>query len=172
MNKNKIESVAVWLIMEDGVNANKILLQQRSEKDNKKIQSFPFVCQPTFNGKTEPRESIEEAMQREAREELGENFKLPNDLSLFDTTNYEFLPTGKAGKNIPAASYNFYAKIKEKDLQNINLHSGAVPELIFISKNDLLKIKTTEDKTANPKEEIIMFKDQLATLQKLFELKP
>lgn len=162
-NKNKIESVAVWLIIENGKNASKVALQKRSEKDRKKIQSFPFVCQPTFNGKLEVGESVENAMQREAEEELGKDFKLPNDLGLFDTTNYEF-------KGIPAVSYNFYAKIQEKDLQNIKLHSAAMPELIFVGKDDLTKIKTTDDKTANPKKEIVMFKDQFETLKKLFQL--
>lgn len=160
-NKNKIESVAVWLIMENGKNASKVALQKRSEKDGKKIQSFPFVCQPTFNGKIKPRESIEDAIKREATEELGKYFKLPNDLGLFDTTNYEF-------KNIPATSYNFYAKISEKDLKSLKLHSGALPELIFIDKNDLPKIKTIEDKTVSPKKEIVLFPDQLKTLKKLF----
>ena len=92
-NKNKIESVAVWLIIEDGCNTGKIALQKRSEKDGKKIQSFPFICQPTFNGKLEIGESVENAIQREAEEELGKEFKIPNDLGLFDTTNYEFKGT-------------------------------------------------------------------------------
>ena len=114
-NKNKIQSVAVWLVIENGKNAGKVLLQKRSEKDKNKIQSFPFICQPTFNGKLEAGESVENAMRREAGEELGNDFKLPNDLGLFDTTNYEF-------KGTPAVSYNFYAKIQEKDLQNSKIY--------------------------------------------------
>lgn len=169
---DKIKNVAVWLIIENGKNANKVALQKRSDKDGRKVQSFPFICQPTFNGKIEIGESVENAMQREGKEELGKDFKLPNDLGLFDTTNYEFLPANKVGKGFPAVSYNFYAKIQEKDLQNIKLHSSAFPELIFIGKNDLAKIKTTDDKTINPKKEIVMFKDQFETLKKLFQLKP
>jgi ADP-ribose pyrophosphatase YjhB (NUDIX family) len=163
INKNKIKSVAVWLIVENGKNKGKIALQKRSEKDGKKFQSFPFICQPTFNGKLEIGESVENAMQREAKEELGKDFKLPNDLSLFDTTNYEF-------KGTPAVSYNFYAKIQEKDLHSFKLHLGAMPELIFVGKNDLLKIKTIDDKTIDPKEEIVMFKDQYLTLKKLLSI--
>jgi len=155
-NKNKIESVAVWLIIENGKNASKVALQKRSEKDGKKVQSFPFICQPTFNGKLEIGESVENAMQREAMEELGKNFKLPNDLGLFDTAKYEF-------KGILAVSYNFYAKISEKDLQTIKLHSA-------VGKDDLSKIKTTEDKNANPKKEIVMFKDQYLAIKKLFSI--
>ena len=37
-NKNKIESVAVWLIIENGKNASKVALQKRSEKDGKKVR--------------------------------------------------------------------------------------------------------------------------------------
>ncbi|KKP32683.1 MAG: hypothetical protein A2312_03845 [Candidatus Staskawiczbacteria bacterium RIFOXYB2_FULL_32_9] len=162
-NKNKIESVAVWLIIENGKNASKVALQKRSEKDGKKVQSFPFICQPTFNGKLEIGESVENAMQREAMEELGKNFKLPNDLGLFDTAKYEF-------KGILAVSYNFYAKISEKDLQTIKLHSAAMSELVFVGKDDLSKIKTTEDKNANPKKEIVMFKDQYLAIKKLFSI--
>lgn len=160
-SKVEIESISVWLIVKDGKNAQKIALQKRSKIDGGKKQAFPFICQSTFNGKLEPKETINEAIAREGKEELGQNFKLPSNLKLFDKSKYIF-----KGKN--GISYNFYAKVLEKDLNLAILHSGAEPEFLFVGKNDLSSIKTTEDKSANPEKEIVLFPDQLNALLKLF----
>lgn len=154
-----MKTVSVWLIIKDGANAGKVPLQRRAKKDNGKPQSFPFIFQPIVNGKLESGETAEQAVGREAQEELGSSFTLPK-LEFFYKEEYNC--NGK-----PAIAYNFKGQISEKDLQNIKLHSGAFPELFFIGKTDLPNIKTTES-DANPQKEIVLFPDQLTALKKLF----
>lgn len=154
--------VSAWLILKNGSNSRKVALQQRAEKEEDKIQSFAFVFQATVSGKIEDGETPKQALARETAEELGPNFTLPQ-LTEFYIAKY------KINKKL-CVSYNYYGQILKKDLQNIALHSGALPQLYFVGKNDLPKIKTTEDKLANPKNDIVLFPDQLDALKKLFKI--
>jgi len=156
-----MKSISVWLILKDGQNTGKVALQRRAEKDGNKIQSFPFVFQATVSGKIEAGETPKQATIRETAEELGANFTLPQ-LKEFYIAKYKF-------KGLPSSTYNYYGRISEKNLQTVQLHSGVFPQLFFIGKNELPKIKTTSDKTANLKCDIVLFPDQLDALQKLFQ---
>ena len=155
----KLQSIAVWLIIIEGINAGKIALQKRAKKDNGKPQSFPFMFQPIVNGKLDTGETPQQAVHREATEELGSNFTLP-ELEFF--YKEEYACNGK-----PAIAYNFKGQISQKDLENITLHSGAFSKLFFLDKSDLPNIKTTE-KGSDPQKETVLFEDQLEALKKLF----
>ena len=68
MNSNK--TISVWLVLEDGTNRRKVILQKRSIKN----KTFPFMCQATWSGKVSPGEDVKNAVVRECREELGSSF--------------------------------------------------------------------------------------------------
>jgi len=157
--QNIKQSISVWLILKDGLNKGKVVLQQRAEKDKGKIQSFPFILQATISGKIEPSETIQETIIRETQEELGSNFTLPQ-LKEFYITEYEM-------NNKKVICHNFSGQILENDLQKIQLHSGALPNFKFIGKNDFSNLLAYNNNT-NPKEQLVLFADQLEALKKLF----
>ena len=158
-----MESVAIWLILIDGLNKGKVALQKRTEKDGDKLQSFPYILQPTWNGKLEQGENIQEAIKREAKEELGVNFKVPEGIRLFYTSEYEF-------KGALSKSYNFSSPVLEQEINVIKLHSGAESKFIFVSKDDLSKIKICGEHGVDARKDWVLFKDQYEALKKLFEI--
>ena len=173
------ESIAVWLIVTDGKNQGKILLQQRAETEveNGKIkkQSYPYVCQPTWNGKVEEGETLEEAIEREAKEELGENFG----------ENYNFkklIPFGAKKyiyKGEEFIGWNFIGLVTEDELNTVKLHQGARSEFIFVSSSNILEKTKPLSNRIDPESgeaiffgsEIVLFDDQWEVLWNLYQLK-
>ena len=104
MANNK--TVSVWLEIEDGKNKGKIALQKRSAKN----KTWKFLCQATWAGKVEENEDLDEAAERECREELGNSF-----CASIDFPNLEMSYKGEfVMKNEDWSSYNYFSKIKEK----------------------------------------------------------
>lgn len=147
-NIYKIKSVAVWLVLDDPEYSGKVVLQKRASTENNKKQSFVGVYQPAINGKIENKETIISAINREAKEELGPNFKLPK-IKLFDKSEYIF-------KGEKCLGYNYYGKITKINFKKIILHKAA-EKLILVDKLVLQSNK-----------EIVLFADQLQALNKLF----
>jgi len=160
--KKIIKTVAVWLIVKDGLQAGKIALQKRLAFND---QPNSGICQPTWNGKLEDSESLLDAIKREAKEELGESFYNSFDFSKltqfgFDSFNF------KGEKFI---SYNFIGNITEDQIKKIIMHQQALPDFIFISKEDLNKVKSKNDASANTKKDVVLFDDQYHFLVKFLE---
>jgi ADP-ribose pyrophosphatase YjhB (NUDIX family) len=160
--EQKNESIAVWLILSDGENMGKVALQRRSLRDGKKMQSFPYVFQPTWNGKLNLEEDVGGALIREAKEELGPKFRIP-ELKLFCKEEYVL-------KSKTYTAYNYFGFISEKNLLKTELHSAAEPGFYFLGKEDFFKIKFAEEQKVDPKKEIVLFRDQHETLKKLFQI--
>jgi len=150
--KNK--SISVWLILENG----KIALQKRRE------EKFNSVCQATWAGKSEEDETTENAIKRECQEELGQDFA-----KNFDFSKLEFISTENFEmKNSKWESYNYTAKILEKDLALAKIHKDAEPEFIFIDKNtEIFPLSSEKD----PKENIVLFDDQYKIFEKILKCK-
>jgi len=165
------ESVAVWLIVTDGKNQGKILLQQRAETEveNGKIkkQSYPYVCQPTWNGKVKPGEDLMQAIKREAEEELGKDFvKNYNFKRLIPFNSRKYRTKGEE-----VIGYNFVGLITESELKSVKLHQGALPKFVFISSLDFWeRVKPLSEKT-DPRSEIVLFGDQWKALENIYQLK-
>jgi len=162
-------SIAVWLICKDGQYAGKVLLQQRSETEIidgiKKVQSNPYICQPTWNEKVEEGESPDDAIKRGATEELGTRFFENFDFQLtpFITESYKY-----KGENF--ISFNFIGLISNDQLKLVNLHSGAMPNFIRVSSS-IMPLVCSKSLGVNPKSCIALFEDQYVILQKLFDLR-
>jgi len=150
------KTISVWLKLEDGQNAGKFILQKRSE-DNK---NFHYICQAAWAGEIEDKESAEDAIKRECREELGNNFADNFDFLELELISIEsFLLNGENWE-----SHNFFGRIKDNLLKTVKLHSEAKPEFIFIGKNDeVYSLESGKD----PKINIVLFGDQYKTLKKI-----
>jgi hypothetical protein len=152
MAENK--SISVWLVLKDGKNKGKIALQKRSE------EKFQCVCQATFAGKVEPKESINDAIKRECKEELGgtfcEQFNF-GSLKLHSKEVYEM-----EGQDWQAN--NFLGFVEEKLLLLAKIHNKAYSEFIFTGKDD--KIFTQSSKK-DPKENVVLFDDQYKALKQI-----
>lgn len=158
-NENIKKSVAVWLILKDGSNARKILLQKRLDTGR---QSYPKICQPTWNEKLEEGEVLIDAIKRGAKEELGETFY--NSFDFANLTQFGFDTFYFEGKKF--ISYNFVGNISEDQVKKVKMHAEAIPDFIFIGKEDLDFIKSQEDKFADTQKNIVLFKDQYNFLVK------
>ena len=88
------------------------------------------------------------------------NFKLPK-LKLFYKSEYKI-------NNKEVLCYNFSGQISEDKLLKIQLHSGVLPNFKFIGKNDFSNLLAYNNNT-NPKEQLVLFTDQLQALQELFK---
>jgi isopentenyldiphosphate isomerase len=151
------ETISVWLVLKDGPNKGKIVLQKRAESE----KHFPFVCQATWSGGVEDGEDVMDAIKRECREELGENFY----------NNFDFIKLNFLGKqnffreskgNVWECNH-YLGKISSKNLNLIKLHSDA-SKLVFIDKNDdIYPLNSAK----NPKENIVLFDDQYKILENI-----
>jgi len=155
---NKI--VSGWLVLTDGENKNRIALQRRSIKN----KTFPFVCQATWSGKVELGEEIKDALLRECREELGDNF-----YNNFDFSSLEFISTNKFimnGKNIEVS--NYCARVSQGVLNTAKLHEEAFPDFIFV---DGTEISYFGQSGKDPKNNIVLFEDQYKILSEILNKK-
>ena len=162
-NNQKIKkSVAVWLIIKDGLNSGKIALQKRLAFDD---QSNPGLCQPTWNGKLEDGESLADAIKREAKEELGEDFY--NNFNFSELTQFGFDSFDYDGSKF--ISYNFIGSVIENEIKSVKMHQKAMLNFIYVNKEDLNNIKSKNDQLANLQKDIVLFNDQYNFLVKFLQ---
>lgn len=152
------KSVGVWLIISDGPSKGSILLQKRSKNET----SFPYLCQPTWHGKVEEGETLEQAIRREAEEELGEKFAGLFDFNLKQFDVEDFFYNGRK-----SACYNFVGQISQNQCDLIKLHPLSMPEFVLICEKDMCRIKPLGP-GVDSKKQIILFPDQYQSLKKLF----
>ena len=154
MNK----TISVWLILEDGKDKGKIVLQKRSFKN----KTFPFVCQATWAGKVEQGENIEDAISRECREELGNEFSDSfnfSGLEILSKSNFDV-------RKEKWESYNYLGKISERMLKITKIHEESLPEFIFLGEDDkFYSIESEKD----PKNNIVLFNDQCKILKEILD---
>jgi hypothetical protein len=155
------KSVGIWLIVSDGPMKGNILLQRRAKNET----SLPYVCQPTWHGKVERGETLEEAIRREAIEELGGKFVEFFDFKLeqFDVEDFSY-------NGQKSTCYNFVGQISKKQCELIKLHNLSMPEFIPICRKDVPLIKPLGPGVDSEKE-ITLFKDQYQSLKKLISLR-
>ena len=154
MNK----TISVWLILEDGKDKGKIVLQRRSADE----KSFPFVFQATWSGSVEPRENVISAVKRECKEEIGDEF-----YSKFDFSKLKFLAKQnffrKSTGNVWEC-HHYIGQINAENLKLAKLQKGAFPEFIFADeKSEIYPIESGK----NPKNNIALFDDQYKILSKI-----
>jgi len=138
------KTISVWLKIETG----KIALQKRSASNKR----FSDVCQATWAGKVEDTETVENAVKRECKEELGADFADKFDFSkLKPLDKSEFLIDGKKWE-----CFNFFGEISEENLAKVKLHKEAKSEFVFADKKNFDKI--------------ILFDDQKKVLEKIINL--
>ena len=153
-------SISVWLFLKDGKNKGKIVLQKRSPHET----SFPYICQATWAGKVEPGELIENAIVRECREELGEDFagKFYFD-SLKLVSKQEFARDGKRWE-----SYNYIDNVEEEVLGLAKMHDMAFSDFVFVGKGDeFFSLKSGK----RPEKYVVLFDDQFEVLKTIFNKK-
>lgn len=162
--------VAAWLICKDGKDAGKVFLQRRTEtelKDGKNnLQSYPFVCQPTWSGKMERNEDVFTTLKREGEEELGTRFA-----SIFDFSKLQLFYTNEnddCPDKVKWIGHNFTGFVSQKELSLVQLHSGALPKFIAIGKEDIPLIGIVGEPGVVPSKQITLFKDQHKALKNLF----
>ena len=162
------ETVAVVAVCIDGEHCGMIPIQQRAETEIDEetgrlvSQSYPHILQLTFGGKVEKGETPEEAVKREAKEELGEKFAEQFDFSsliLFHMGEFEY-----RGKHF--TTFDFVGTLTTKKYEMIELHSAA-ERMIWIRRSDFAQIKHEHSET-DPRKELLMFTDQLNALRFLY----
>jgi|GEM_PF-2593464 len=150
--------VSGWLQLADGKNKGAVALQKRSFLE----QRFPFICQATWSGKIEAKESIRNALVRECKEELGNDFykKIIN-------LKYKLFPkTSCMAAEALWVSYNFFAPISEKIICCAKLHCDAHKKFVFVDENtEFFPFSSKKD----PKKHIVLFDDQYEILVKIFK---
>lgn len=151
-------SVGVFLMDEN----ERVLLVRRSF-----TQSNPGVYQPSANGKLENNEDWFEALNREIKEELGQELAKTIDVLSFvlvDQESYTY-------EDKPVIGRSYLGFITQEQIKLVKL-SEESDKVIFVSIKDLNRIKTTKEVKEtgfNPDEEIVMFTDQFEALKKIFQ---
>ena len=168
-----IKTVGIWLIIKNGADKGKIVLQKRAafEKRGGEIifQLCLGVCQPSCNGTVDKNEKVIEAATREIREEFGSRFAddFPlRGLVCFDVREYvDYLKRQAIG-------YNFVGAISQERFKKVKLHQGA-QKFVAVDSKDMSRIKKFDIKSQSDgfEKEIILFQDQYESLRKLFALK-
>ena len=168
-----LKSIAsLFGIVKDGPKAGFFPMQRRAKEEKGKDgegrpQSFAGVLQPMAAGKGEDDETPYQILMREVEEELGKPFatilsqKSENDF--FPLFEKEYI--NKHEETVK--NYNYFAVISNEDLEKIELHSGAEPELVFLKKEVLENIKTIKQMEGKEigASDLVMFPDQLSALK-------
>ena len=124
-----------------------------------KPQSFAGICQATWNGKIEEKESPFEAIQREANEELGEEFFKNYPFSSLIPIRTTKTKSAKDGKEM--LSCHWVGPIRKEELKLIKLHFGC-SELVFLEAEDNVYPLTSG---VDPKKNIVLFDDDFKILK-------
>ena len=150
------KSISVWLILQDGENKGKVVLQKRNNKN----KSFPYICQGTWAGKVEDRESLENAIKRECKEELGTDFLkryIFSELFPFAKSNFKI-------NGVKWVCFHYIGKTNQSLLLRARIHKEAFKKFVFIDEDSLTyQIKSGK----NPKNNIVFFDDQYKIVKKL-----
>ena len=152
------KNISVWLVLQDGENKGKVALQKRSGGE----KEFPYLCQSTWSGKVEPNEDIMEAVARECKEEMGEEFAMKIDFQ-----KLEFLTESTAVTNgVEWHCSNYFGEVSDAVIKTAKIHDDAFPDLIFVDKNtEIFSLKTNVD----PKHKIVLFDDQYNILKNILK---
>jgi len=152
------ETISVWLMLDDGDNKGKFVLQQRSLKN----ATFPYVCQATWAGKMEIGEDPNSTIKRECEEELGSDFSKNFDFSklkLFQNNN--FAMNGKEW-----LCHNYVGTVSSESMKTVKIHDEAMPEVIFIGRHDIFfSLESNKD----PKDSVVLFNDQYKILKDILK---
>ncbi len=151
-----MNTISVWLNIKSGEHAGKWVLQQRSTKN----KNFPLVCQPTWAGKVEEGETIEDALHRECAEELGETFfKAFNFTTLVMVKKTHYARDEKMWE-----VYNFVGSVDGDILKKAVLNDEACPDFILVDKDThIYPLNLKKD----PRENIVLFDDQFTVFYEI-----
>jgi hypothetical protein len=144
------------------------ILQTRGKFNYEKRSSETYAgaTQISVHGSIEGDESEFEALVRETREELGEEFA-----NLVQGRSLDLIKlNGIENENISIVNFDF--RIAEKDLEKIKLDERTVAKIRLITKNDIVNIrelKPSERLTGIDKNEIAMFPDDIEAVKLAFE---
>ena len=159
MTDEKRKIVSVWMILQDGQNQGKAILQKRAGTEKK----FPYICQATWAGKVELGETVENAMKRECIEELGQEFADSLDFSKFKLySKHDF---ARAEDGAIWESYDYSVGVNENNILSVKMHTMAFPEFIFAKAIDLHPIK----ENLNPEHNVVLFDDQYEISKQLIK---
>jgi ADP-ribose pyrophosphatase YjhB (NUDIX family) len=148
------KSISVWLKLTDGPSKGKFALQKRLEIHRQ------FICQPAWSGGVENSETLEKAIRRECKEELGVEFA-----GNFDFLKLKFIGTEGFVKNGQRSEgFHYFCKINTADLDKAKIHPDAMSEFIFIGKKDKFFPVSSG---FNPKDNVILFDDEYKILKNL-----
>lgn len=122
-----MKTVFLYLIVSVG-NDYKILVPRRAKYEMKEehlmFQSFLCIFQPSLNGKMKKGESVEEALERETREEWGnifaERFFGDSNCKLIRLPKRKFSVKGKE-----SIAYSFLGEISDQQSELMNLYEGS-----------------------------------------------
>jgi isopentenyldiphosphate isomerase len=154
----KKNTISVWLIMEDGQNMGKIVLQRRSPEE----KNYPYIYQSSWAGKIEPGENNMAAIKRECAEELGNIFHDNFDFSKL----IELKKSSSIKGDIEWVCFNYFGKVNENLLNKVKMHDDAYSEFIFVNDDNLVySVKSGKD----PKNNIVLFDDQYEILKNIFD---
>ncbi|MEK7658571.1 MAG: NUDIX domain-containing protein [Patescibacteria group bacterium] len=133
-------------------------MQKRSLKN----KTFPYICQATWAGKVELGENIGMAVKRECKEEMGEEFcKNFNFSELILKSKDVYTMKGEKWR-----ANNFIGEVSEDLLKLVKLHNEALPQFIFLNKDELIYPVSS---VKNPKNNIILFDDQYKVLKEIIK---
>ncbi|MBL7045177.1 MAG: NUDIX hydrolase [Parcubacteria group bacterium] len=154
---NKKKTVGLIAI----TNTGKAVLQVRGdfnmEKNN--VETYRSATQLTVHGSIEDNETEKDALLREAKEELGEEFaNLVQGSPLYQLNKI---------KNEKISVINFGIRIAEKDLDKIK---GVKIRLVSKDEIDNIKeLKLSDRLTGVDENEIVMFRDDIEAMKLVFE---
>ncbi len=155
-------NVNVWLLnRKRNVLLKRIAVTRKTGEGLFKSQLNPFVHEPTWSGKIKEGECPLEAVIRMCEEKLGIIFAKSFP---FDSLQFFSQKKNKEGEE----EHNFWGTISSRQKEEIGLHTGAFPELVVLDRKDFGKVKTTEDPTAEPEKEIVLFPGPYEALKELF----
>lgn len=149
-------------------NTEKAVLQVRGdfnvEKDEK--ETYQGASQLTVHGSIAKNESEIDALLRETKEELGEEFA-----NLVQGRSLDLIELNKT-ENENMSVTNFGFRIVEKDLEKIKINERTRASIRLISKDeisDIRELKPSDRESDIDKNEIAMFPDDIKAIKLAFE---
>lgn len=144
-----------------------VILQIRGEFNHENLQpeSWPGGCQVTAHGGVEEKESIQEALIREAREELGEKIS-----SVLEKEKFIKLMKKEEEENKINITYGVFLEPEFLRLIKLNPSSGGLRILKSEELGDILDLKTFDRTEGVPDRKVTaMFADEIEAVRLAFK---